>query len=131
MAENIESCAELVDTPGFTEETDGNKADKEGCVYAIKEVDSDVTGFINYKVGRTENLDERLKKLKTANPRELVRALPEVKVKNMRVAEKTVHNALNSYRCPQKGGTEWYKVPLDQEDRFLEIFTQTLTPYQA
>ena len=73
------------------------------------------TGY--YKVGRTDNLDERLENLQTGNPRKL-ECVGLIKVESSQqagTAEAAAHRAVRGqYQSDENGGTEWFKIPVPQ-----------------
>ena len=79
------------------------------------------TGY--YKVGRTDNLQERVKELQTANPHQLecswyIKVDPSQK----NTAEKAAHAAVrDQYRSDENGGTEWYRVPFQLQLNFITL----------
>ena len=78
------------------------------------------TGY--YKVGRTDNLQERVKELQTANPHQLecigwIHVDPSKK----NTAEEAAHAAVrDQYRSDENGGTEWFLVPLQYQAAFMQ-----------
>ena len=104
--------------------------DKSGFIYLIKEEPNDVEGqanFINFKVGRTVNPEKRLTDLNTGNARQLLMYRPR-HVTDAVEREREIHTALqqNNYGNQLGGGTEWYNVPRDDDDRFAYIYLRTL-----
>ena len=86
------------------------------------------TGY--YKVGRTDNLQERLSTLQTGNPHQLecLRWI-QVAKSNVDYAEKVAHAAVSKlYRSNENGGSEWYLVSLQYQANFIQ---QVLRGVQA
>jgi hypothetical protein len=86
------------------------------------------TGY--YKVGRTDNLQERIKDLQTGNPHQLdyVWAI-QVNPSQIKIAENAAHAAVrDQYPSYQNGGKEWYLVPLQNQAMFMQ---QVLDGIQA
>ena len=95
------------------------------------------TGY--YKVGKTDDLKERIKNLQTGNPNEL-QYIKYYEVMDMDTAGKNAHAAVMQvcefdalrriprqvYKSDEKGGTEWFKVhPLKEAD-FIRRIEQSL-----
>jgi hypothetical protein len=78
------------------------------------------TGY--YKVGQTDNLQERLEKLQTANPHQLecigwIQVDPLMKI----IAEKAGQAAVrDQYKSDENGGTEWFRAPLQYQAAFMQ-----------
>lgn len=95
-------------------------------IYIIAEKTTKVGtgGYTGYfKVGRTDDLQERVKELQTANPHQLqcgwyIKVDPSQK----NTAEKAAHAAAYvKYRSGENGGTEWYYVPFQVIQDFLQL----------
>jgi hypothetical protein len=86
------------------------------------------TGY--YKVGQTDNLQERVKELQTANPHQLecigwIQVDPSMK----NIAEEAAHAAVrDQYRSDENGGREWFLVPQQYQAVFMQ---QVLRGVQA
>ena len=108
-----------VSPPRARVDVDGGKPDK-GYIYVLREEENgEPTGL--YKVGSSGNPDERRGKLQTGNYRHLKLTKTTNQVDNMVVAEAAVHHALKAYHKQLPGGgTEWYRVTLDQEGKFYD-----------
>jgi hypothetical protein len=80
-----------------------------GYIYIIAEKTSTGrTGY--YKVGKTQNLDERIAELQTGNPHELVYE-EKIPVVDMDAAEQSAHDAVRrDHRTHENGGKEWYSA---------------------
>ena len=88
---------------------DRPRVPKGGVVYFIKEVVRD--GFI--KIGKTRNLEERLRELQTANPRPLVVVGYEPGYTR---TEERLHWTFERHRVPH---SEWF-FPADEIFRYIE-----------
>ena len=76
-----------------------------------------------YKVGKSVNPKKRLGNLQMGNPRQLNMNHPGL-VNNMKAAERDlIHEVLNAHQATLGGGRDWYKVPIDQRNDFLEAYT--------
>ncbi|MCG8621957.1 MAG: GIY-YIG nuclease family protein [Proteobacteria bacterium] len=97
----------------------------EGYVYCIAEyMDGRETGY--FKIGTAKDSDKRLKDLQTGNPCELkIWKEPQWVSKRLN-AEKAAHAALKEYKVDQGGGTEWFKVPQDEQDNFYDLFCEAI-----
>ena len=92
-----------------------------GYVYCIAEYeDRKETGY--FKVGMTKDPDKRLRDLQTGNVRQLKYCKKEV-LKRLN-AEKAAHEALKKYKVDLGGGTEWFKVPQNERDKFYRLFCE-------
>ena len=100
-----------------------------GYVYIIAEKTGS-GGFTDYyKVGSTENLDERLSKLQIDNPNQL-EYWEQVKVSNMQAAEVAAHNAVKrKYMTNEQGRAEWYGVPPGYKDDFITRIRLSVRDY--
>ena len=86
------------------------------------------TGY--YKVGQTDDLQERIEKLQTGNPHQL-EYIGQIKVNpsQKNAAEKAAHAAVRAqYGSDENGGTEWFHVPLQSQAVFMR---QVLRGVQA
>ena len=100
----------------------------EGYVYCIAEYeDGRKTGY--FKIGTTNNPDKRLQDLQTGNPRELKIWKEPLLVSQRLDAEKAAHAAVEKYKVDQGGGTEWFKVPQDEQDKFYDLFCEAIKQY--
>lgn len=62
-----------------------------------------------YKIGKTKNLNSRLRSYKTGFPSE-VKVIYYKYIDNMDLAEKLVHHFFKDDKCNDGGGTEWFKI---------------------
>ena len=77
------------------------------------------TGY--YKVGKTDDLQERIENLQTGNPHQL-EYLGQIQVNpsQKKAAEEAAHAAVRAqYRSDENGGTEWFCVPLQSQAIFM------------
>ena len=78
------------------------------------------TGY--YKVGQTDNLQERIARLQTGNPHQLecvgwIKVNPSQK----NAAEEAAHAAVRAqYRSDENGGKEWFRVPQQNQVPFMQ-----------
>ena len=93
-------------------------------IYIIAEKTTKVAGGYTgyYKVGRTDNITERLENLQTANPRQLeclgwIQVDPSMK----NLAEEAAHAAVRDhYRSDENGGKEWFFVLQHYQADFMQ-----------
>lgn len=101
-------------------------------IYVIAEKTTKVgtNGFTGYyKVGRTDNLRQRLSVLQTGNPHK-IEYWQHFKVANVDAAEQAAHRAVcEKYRSDEQGGSEWYSVPLGNKDDFIMRIQRSLKSY--
>ena len=107
--------------------SDGASND-EGYVYCIAEYeDGRETGY--FKIGTAYDLEKRLRDLQTGNARQL-KIWKECQLVSQRLdAEKAAHAAVEEYRVDQGGGTEWFKVPQGEQDKYYELFCEAIKQY--
>ena len=80
-----------------------------GYIYVIGEDDGTGQYGIYFKVGRTEDIHARIRELQTGNPQQLYCRAYAV-VSDTVAAERAAHDAVEGYKAPMAGGTEWYQV---------------------
>ena len=88
---------------------------KSEYIYIIAETTNNngMKGYTGYcKVGQTDNLQERLENLQTANPHELeCIGWIQVDPSKKNIAEEGAHAAVrDQYKSDQNGGKEWFRV---------------------
>ena len=107
--------------------SDGASNDK-GYVYCIAEYKGGrESGY--FKIGTAYDPEKRLKDLQTGNPRELKIWKEPQWVSQRLDAERAAHTALEEYKVNLRGGTEWFKVPQDEQDKFYDLFCKAIEQY--
>ena len=82
------------------------------------------TGF--YKVGGTGmTRNRRRSRLNTGNPRRLT-MLDFTEVEQTRNTERAIHDALDHWRVNYGGGREWYRVPPNQWNDFIQTYRNVI-----
>ena len=88
-----------------------------GFVYIVREGPPAPPNEILFKVGGSEDVPERMKDLKTGNPRKLT-VKKSYMVTDCKTAENVAQAAVEKkYRSDYGGGTEWFKVTDDNEHK--------------
>ena len=107
--------------------SDGASND-EGYVYCIAEYEGGrESGY--FKIGTAYDPEKRLRDLQTGNARQL-KIWKECQLVSQRLdAETAAHAAVEKYKVDQGGGTEWFKVPQDEQDKFYDIFCKAIEQY--
>ena len=93
-------------------------------IIAEKTIKLGTGGYTGYhKVGRTDNLQERVKELQTANPHKLECSwYMKVDPSQKNTAERAAHAAVSDqYRSDENGGKEWYRVPFQLQANFVQL----------
>ena len=119
--------SELTIYPEAEESTDGGEIQK-GYIYVIAEQSQGSINTGMYKVGKTGNLEERIRNLQTGNERHLCYWY-WWKVNDMTAAEEVAHTAVTQYRATGGGGREWFYVPQANLEDFLSCIQQAITQY--
>ena len=97
-----------------------------GYVYVKAETINNGQFTRYFKVGATGS--DRTTGRNTDNWRP-IKALEYIQVTKTREAEKKAHEALEEWHVKQGGGTEWYKVPENQVDDFVDAFFNAIEKY--
>ena len=119
--------SELTVYPEAEESTDGGGTIQAGYIYIIAEQSQGIdTGM--YKVGKTGNLEERIKNLQTGNEHHLYYWY-HWKVNNMTAAENAAHAAVTQYRANDGGGREWFYVRQADLQNFISCVYQAIISY--
>jgi len=77
--------------------------DRAGYIYLIKALGSNPTRF---KIGRTNNIERRLKEIATCNPYPIT-LIDSFKVEDSVLSEKSLHQKMDKYRV----WGEWFLLP--------------------
>ena len=104
----------------------------QGTVYMLAEIDENQreTGF--YKVGKTkQNINKRISDLQGGNPRKIV-CKTYANVNDMNGAETAAHRALQQWNTKARfgGGSEWFLVPGNDFNRFLNGFNDAVQQFR-
>lgn len=120
---------ELIVHPEVNEDTDsGGAIPKPQYIYIIGESSlKQPTGY--YKIGKTDDWEERIKNLQTGNARELYYCRV-IQVWDMTAAEKAAHDKVAVCRAKDGGGKEWFFVPQEWEQKFITLFSQAISNYR-
>ena len=84
------------------------------------------TGY--YKIGKTEDLDERLENLQTGNPRKLYYCY-KWPVTDATTAERIAHSAMAQFKTKEGGSQEWFFLGAENVQRFLEFVQNKISFY--
>ena len=84
---------------------------------------------INFKIGRTKNLNRRRNVLQIGNPRKLA-YVHHPKVKDNIACEKILHKEFSRYKSPLRRQTEWFTVPRAEVNTFKNDFTKTIRQHR-
>lgn len=100
----------------------------EGYVYCVAEYEGGKeSGY--FKIGTANDTEKRLRDLQTGNPRQL-KTWKEPQLVSQRLdAERAAHTALEEYKANQGGGTEWFKVPQNEQEKFYDLFCEAIEQY--
>ena len=108
---------------------DGASNDR-GYVYCIAEYDEDgkETGY--FKIGTAYDPEKRLRDLQTGNahPLKIWRDC-KVEVLQRLDAEKAAKQAVEEYKVSLGGGTEWFKVPENKQQKLYDLFYKATEQY--
>ena len=87
------------------------------------------TGY--YKIGSTTDPDQRIRNLRTGNPRNL-NYICKIRVSNKTKAEQAAKKELKEYHVEDNpdGGTEWYEVRKSELKSFERKFKRAVDKYK-
>ena len=93
------------------------------CIYILQE-----KGTNYYKIGRSKNIESRIRSLQSGNKNEIVLvAKRECEDTNDAINhEKRMHNVFSNYRVQQQGGTEWFCFGGNDDDIDIEVVIREL-----
>ena len=84
-----------------------NGYEKMGFVYVLK------TGQNQFKIGRTKNVEKRIKELSTGNPNTIIE-IDRIETEHDTVVEKFLQNKFYENRCKTGDSTEHYELSLEE-----------------
>ena len=109
---------------GDDDDTDGGQ----GFVYVLLEEPDEGADMWRVKVGRSGDVDKRVRDLQTGNPREL-RKVEKFPVQNMPGAEKAAHQVAGSKYEPIDTHREWFNVHKKKIDKFVADIEKAVEGY--
>ena len=93
-----------------------------GFVYVLK------TGQNQFKIGRTKNVEKRIKELSTGNPNTIIE-IDRIETEHDTVVEKFLQNKFYENRCKTGDSTEHYELSLEELKQGLQEARKFLEGY--